>query len=107
MSNGRRKIDAARELIDEVPSDKIDDPDIRSVRAGLELAGDGAEAAHQSEIRKEILADPENYQARYDLALALFAKGNKEDAVDNYYLSLRRIEWNDDAAQTACKILMH
>ena len=95
------KIDAARELIDEVPSDKIDDPDIRSVRAGLELAGDGAEAAHQSEIlKKEILADPENYQARYDLALALFAKGNKEDAVDNLLFIIKKNrEWNDDAAR--------
>ena len=46
-------------------------------------------------------ADETNHQARYDLALALLAAGQAEDAIDALIEIVRRDrEWNEQAART-------
>ena len=44
--------------------------------------------------------DPDDHQARYDLALALVGKGDSEAAIDELLELFRRDrEWNDGAAK--------
>ena len=45
--------------------------------------------------------NPDDHQARYDLAAALLAAGNQKEAVDELLELFRRDrEWNDGAAKT-------
>jgi len=94
-------VDAVKKLMADVPEDKLGDADISSVRASLELAGAGAVAANQSEnLEKEITEDPGNHQARFDLALALFAQGDKENAINHLlYIIKRDRGWNENSAR--------
>ncbi|MDA0656405.1 MAG: thioredoxin [Proteobacteria bacterium] len=93
--------EAARKLLEAVPSESQNDIGITAVRASLELAGQAAEAAGQSgELEAAVARDPNDHQARFDLALALFALGNSAGAVDHLVTIVRRDRsWNDDAAR--------
>jgi len=93
--------EAVKKLLSDVPEDQLGDPNISSVRASLELAGAGAEAANQTDaLEKEIAEDPKNHQARFDLALALFAQGDKEGAINHLlYIIKRDRGWNEDSAR--------
>ena len=45
-------------------------------------------------------ANPEDHQARYDLAQALYAAGEGEEAIEQFFEIFRRDrEWNDGAAK--------
>ncbi len=93
--------DAAKQLLDEVPTDKQDEPEISAVRAALDLADDAADAVAQSaELEAAVAQNPKDHQARFDLALALYAQGNGEAAVD-HLLTIVRSErkWNEEAAR--------
>lgn len=70
-------------------------------RAQLELARQAQNAGPVAELRTRVEADPANHQARFDLAQALFAKGEVSEAVDELLEIFRRDrEWNDGAAKT-------
>ena len=88
-------------MLEAVPSESQNDIGITAVRASLELAGQAAEAAGQSgELEAAVARDPNDHQARFDLALALFALGNSAGAVDHLVTIVRRDRsWNDDAAR--------
>ena len=54
----------------------------------------------RSPLRARLEADPKDHQARYDLALALDAKGDREGALDALLEIVRRDrKWNDEAAR--------
>jgi putative thioredoxin len=53
-----------------------------------------------AELTAQVEADPNNHQARFDLAQALFANGDAEGAVTQLLdLFSRDREWNDGAAK--------
>ena len=77
------------------------DPEIQAIVSGLELAEQGAEAAGRSgELRAALEANPKDHQARYDLALALFAEGEAEQAM-SALLDIISVnaKWNEEAAR--------
>jgi hypothetical protein len=60
-----------------------------------------ASAGPVTDLLATVLAEPDNHQARYDLALALHASGKIEAAVEELLELFRRDrEWNDGAAKT-------
>ncbi len=72
-----------------------------SARAMLELAKKGAAAGKDSELRAKIEKNPDDYEARFNLALALNAKGEKENAMEQLLEIVRRDRsWNEQAAKT-------
>jgi putative thioredoxin len=93
--------DAARQLIDDVPVDKREDPEIKSVAAALELADKAGEAVGQTtELESQIAANAADHQARFDLALAYYASGRTEDAIEHLLTIVQKNRaWNDDAAR--------
>jgi putative thioredoxin len=91
----------AKALLDLAPPDKAKDPAIVAARAQVELAEASADACEAGELRARVERDPGDHQARYDLAMALVAKGDHEGAIDALLELFRRDrEWNDAAAKT-------
>jgi len=91
----------ARGILALAPKGKETDPRITSVRAQIDLAEASADAGEAGELLAALERDPDDHQARFDLALALVAKGDAEGAIDTLLDLFRRDrEWNDGAAKT-------
>jgi putative thioredoxin len=71
-----------------------------SAKAALELAKKAEPSADTAPLEKAIAANPRDWDARFKLALALVAKGKREDALDHLFEIVRKDRaWNDDAAR--------
>lgn len=82
------------------PPAKQNHATIASVRAMLDLARKAPSAASTAALESAIASNPNDHQARYDLALAMNAAGNKEGAVDNLLEIFKRNRaWNEEAAR--------
>jgi putative thioredoxin len=89
--------DRAREILEMAPAD-AKDPDLDSVRAALALAADAP--ADVREFQDRLAADPGDHAARLELAKALAARGQLEDAVDQLLTIIEADrEWNENAAR--------
>ncbi len=96
--------EAAQNLIDSVPEEKRDDADVAAVRSALDLAAEteaaAGDAAAAAELAAKVEANPADHEARFDLAIALFAGGDKQGAVDALLEIVRRnAGWNEGAAR--------
>ena len=91
----------ARDLLDNAPEGADKDPAIQTARSALDLAEQAGSAGGDiAELQKKLEADPKDHQARYDLALALYAKGDKEGAIDALLdIIMRKRDWNEGAAR--------
>ncbi len=93
-------IDKARGILEMVPVNRKGDPAIVAVQAQIDLAEAAAGAGDESEMLAALERDPNDHQARFDLATALLAKGRTGEAVDALLELFRRDrEWNDAAAK--------
>ncbi len=90
----------AEQALDLVPPDAANDPDVTAARAALKLAGQKAESGEVAALRAKLGANPKDHQARFDLANALNAEGDRESAMAEL-LEIVRMDrnWNDDAAR--------
>jgi putative thioredoxin len=91
----------ARQTLDMVGPDYRNDPDVASARAALDLAEQaGEKAGETAALEAKIAQDPNDQQAKLDLATALAATGQRERAVE---LLLEMVQknraWNEEAAR--------
>ena len=92
--------DQAEALLANATEDIATAPEIEAARAQLELARQAESAGPVADLKAAVDADPDNHQARMDLAQALYAAGDAEEAVDQLLELFRRDrEWNDGAAK--------
>jgi putative thioredoxin len=83
-----------------VPPAKSESAPVASARAALELARKAPSAGDIDKLRAKLEADPKDPQTRFDLALALAAKGDRAGAAEELlYLVAKSRSWNDDAAR--------
>ena len=83
-----------------VPPVKSESAPVASARAALELARKAPPADNIETLHANLAADPKDPQARFDLALALNAKGDRNGALEELLaLVARNRAWNDDAAR--------
>lgn len=83
-----------------VPAKIASTKEVEAVRAQIALIHQAANAGPEAELRAAVDADPDNLQARFDLATALHAAGKVEDAVEMLLDLFRRDrEWNEAAAK--------
>jgi putative thioredoxin len=99
VKNGDLK--QARQTLEMVGPDYRNDPDVASARAALDLAEQaGAKAGETAALEAKVAQDPNDMQAKLDLAVALAATGERERAVD---LLLEMVQknraWNEEAAR--------
>ena len=94
--------DRARQTLEMAPADKQNDPAIAAAASALALAEESAGAAADlAKNRAAVDGDPNNHQARYDLALALVGMGDQAAAIDELLEIFRRDRtWNEEAAKT-------
>lgn len=87
----------AAEVVALAPAD-AKDADLDAARAALALA-EGA-AAETAPFEQALAADPEDNQARFDLAGALAGQGRLEEAADHLLTIIGKDQaWNDQAAR--------
>ena len=97
---GAGELERATETLSAIPADKAEDPAVVAARAALELAQQAGELGDLAEMQAAVEANPDDNQARFDLAVALSAAGEKNDAVDHLIEIVRRDrEWNEDGAR--------
>jgi putative thioredoxin len=83
-----------------VPPAKADSAPVASARAMLELARRADAAGDIETLRSKLMADPNDAQARFDLALALNAKGDRLGALEELLTLVgKNRAFNDDAAR--------
>lgn len=83
-----------------VPPAKADSAAVASARAALELSRKAPAAGEIDALRAKLAADSKDAQARFDLALALNAKGDRKGALDELLILVaKNRSWNDDAAR--------
>lgn len=87
-------------LIANAPAEIAKTNVLDGVKAQLELARQAASAGPVAELRATVAANPDDLQARFDLATALHASGAAAEAIDELLDLFRRDrEWNDGAAR--------
>jgi putative thioredoxin len=91
---------AAKRAFDSLSDELRKAPALASVAAALELAEAGASAGGIPELKEKLARDEDDHQARFDLAMALYAANQPEAAADELLEIIRRDrEWNDEGAR--------
>lgn len=93
-------LDQAEAILNGAPAEISEAPEIEASRAQLELAKQAEDAGPVAELRAAVEAQPDDHQARFDLAQALHAAGDAQEAVAELLELFRRDrDWNDGAAK--------
>lgn len=94
-------LDQAEALLNGAPIEISKAPELEAAHAQLQLAHQAVDAGPVAELTEKVEANPDDHQARFDLAQALYAHDDAEAAVDHLLELFRRDrEWNDSAAKT-------
>ena len=93
----------AKALLETAPAaapGKEQDPAVVAASAALHLAEQASNVGELAPLQQAVAANPNDYQARFDLAVALSAKGDRAGAADQLIEIIRRDrKWNDEAAR--------
>ncbi len=97
---GSGNIEQARQTLAMIPESKQNDSAVAAARAAIDLAEQSKSVGPIGDLEQKVAADPKDHQSRFDLALALNAKGSREAAVDQLMEIVKRDrKWNEDGAR--------
>lgn len=97
---GTGSIDQAKKTLALVPENKRHDATVAAAQAAIDLAEQAKSVGPVDDLQAKVAADPKDYQSRFDLAVALNAKGEREAAMDHLIEIVKRDrKWNDDGAR--------
>ena len=89
----------AAEILGALPDALAKTPEISRARAALEVAS-AAPAADTSAFEQRLAANPDDHEARFELAAAKMASGDRDSAADALLEIVQRDrEWNEGAAR--------
>ena len=93
-------LDQAEAVLNGAPVEISESPELEAAHAQIQLARQAANAGPVAELQAQVEANPDDHQARYDLATALQAHRDTEGAVTQLLELFRRDrEWNEGAAK--------
>jgi putative thioredoxin len=93
-------LEQAKQTLALVPEAKRNEAPVAAARAALEVAEQAQSLGPLAELEAKVAADPLDHQARFDLAVALNAKGQRAEAAAHLLEIVRRDrKWNDDGAR--------
>jgi putative thioredoxin len=91
----------AEDVLKEIPATLADHAEIAGAKSALALAAEGRKAqGARAGLEARLAADPADFEARYELATALNASGEREAAAEALLEIIRRKrDWNEGAAR--------
>jgi putative thioredoxin len=93
-------IEQAKQTLAMVPEAKAREAPVAAARAALELAEQAKSVGPVGDLEQKVNANPADHQARFDLAVALNAKGRRHEAANHLLEIVKRSrQWNEDAAR--------
>ncbi len=93
-------LENAKAVLDSTSKQHENDAAITAARAALDMAGQLADLGDAAALEQAIKDDADNHQARFDLALILWASGDQEAAADHLLTIISRDRgWNEDGAR--------
>jgi putative thioredoxin len=82
------------------PAGKEQEPAVAGAWAALRLAEQASNVGELAPLERAVAANPDDHKARFDLAVALSAKGDRGGAAEQLIEIIRRDrKWNDEAAR--------
>ena len=91
--------DEARNILDGVSEELAKKPEVARARAALDLSS-AAPAQDTSALEARLAANPDDHEARFELASAKMAAGDRDSAADALLEIIRRErDWNEGAAR--------
>jgi putative thioredoxin len=82
------------------PPGKEQDPAVAAASAALHLAEQASNVGELAPLEQAVASNPDDHQSRFDLAVALSAKGDRDAAADHLLEIIRRDrKWNDEGAR--------
>ena len=96
-----KDFETAAAYLSQIPEKLANSGPIAAARTALELAISAQKLGPLTALAQAVDSNPNDFQARFDLALGLYAAGEAEQAID-HLLELFRLNrtWNDGAAKT-------
>jgi len=92
-------MEQAKQTLAMVPESKRNDPAVKAVQTAIDLAEQAQSLGPVVELEQKVAANPLDHQARFDLATALNAQGNRAAATEQLLAIVTRDrKWNDDGA---------
>jgi putative thioredoxin len=93
-------VEQAKQTLAMVPESKRNDAAVKAVQASIDLAEQAQAVGPVAELEQKLAANPLDHQARFDLATALNAQGNRTEATNQLLEIVKRDrKWNDDGAR--------
>jgi putative thioredoxin len=93
-------IEQAKQTLALVPESKRADAAVKAVQASIDLAEQAKALGPVTELEQKVAANPLDHQARFDLATALNAQGNRAEATNQLLEIVKRDrKWNEDGAR--------
>ena len=94
-------LEQAEAVLAAVPDDIARDAAIGQARSALDLARNAPPPGEAEALAAAVAANPDDHQARHDLAAAQIAAGQRDAAADNLlHIIAADRTWNDGAART-------
>ncbi|MBV1707540.1 MAG: thioredoxin [Hyphomicrobiales bacterium] len=91
---------AAQATLDQASAKARQDPKITAVQALIDIAAQASGIGDIGELQRKIAADPKDFQARFDLALALNQADRRDEAADGLLEIIKADrKWEDDGAR--------
>jgi putative thioredoxin len=101
------QVDEAAAMIDALPPESRKDPAIARAQSAVALAREATPVDDLSVLARAVEANPEDHDARYALAGALMASGDRDGAADQLLASIALDrDWNEGAARARLLKLM-
>src|SRR5471030_1534045 len=93
-------LEQAKQTLAIVPESKRAEAAVKAVQASIDLAEQAKALGPVTELEQKVAANPLDHQARFDLATALNAGGNRTDATNQLLEIVKRDrKWNEDGAR--------
>ena len=94
------EMDQAKAMLAKVPPKEKTNAEVVAIQASIDLAEQAKSAGPVGDLKAKASADPKDFQARLDLALAYWAGNQRPEAIDEL-LGMIKLDrnWNEGAAR--------
>jgi len=90
----------AKKVLETLPPESAKDPKVQAALASVELVMQAADLGEVGEFERKLAANPDDHDARFDLAVALNARGERETAADALlYIIKKQKDWQEGKAR--------